>query len=88
MIRDTAIPGTALMSFFRTPVFVLSMNGPLGAARLDVPQKTLDLNQRLGICRALCVHHGIEILDGNGLPAGSMLDFQLRFPVEIHHLNL
>ena len=88
MIRGTAIPGTALLRFFRAPVFVLSMNGPLGGAGLDVTQKTLDLNQRLGICRALCVHHRIEIFDGNALPAGSMLDFQLRFPVEIHHLNL
>lgn len=77
-----------LSRFFRTPVFILSVNAPFGGARLQITQHAFQFDQCLGIGRALRVQQGVEILDGNGLPARSMLDIQLRFPVKINHSNL
>lgn len=64
------------------------MNGALGGARLEIAQHTFELNQRRGIGWALCIQHGIEIFDGDGLPARSMMDLQLRFPVKVDDFNL
>jgi hypothetical protein len=69
-------------------VFVFEMNGPLGGAGLDIPQNAFQLNQCLGIGRALRVQQGIEIFDGNRLLLRTMADVQLRFPVEIRDSNL
>ena len=74
--------------FFRAPVYVLGMDGPFGGARLNITQNAFHFNQCLGIRRTLRVQQRIEIFDGDGLPAGSMLDVQLRFPVKIHDFNL
>ena len=67
--------------FFRAPVFVLvNMNGPFGGARLNIAQNAFHFDQCLGIGRALRVQQGIEILDGDGLPARSHVGYSIALP--------